>query len=316
MRGVSWLGVDELIAPLRPLVRHLSPDAPLRQAGAAVVSAHYGDALFDHPALVNVGVLAVQSRGAPATYFTRPSASRVVHETDLHSIPAEPPPLLRAPGIIQARRPETGERLWGDVASLGWYQIDGTQMEPRRLIPAIFLIGVLYPDGIFVARWSPAWTGDDLIEQLPYAETNTSLIETVEAATHHEFAKQAARYLTIFGLLEQVENGPLRFELDKVTRIRQVKMRDLSARGMKAGPPLTRVEPLTSLDPATRVLAETIVRGHLKRTRVGEGRKRIRWDYIHGYSARRWFAPRFTVERDHVHGGLANASLVYQPMKR
>lgn len=312
---MTWLGLDALVRPLKPLVARLPPNAPLREAGAAVVGAHYGDALVEHPALVNVGVLAVISGGQPPVWHCRPSASRVVHETDLRSIPSEPPPILRGAGIIEARRPETGERLWGNVASIGWYAIDGREMYPPRLLPAIFLVAVQYPDGIAVARWCPAWTGEDLVEQLPYQETNTSLIEAVEAHAHHELAKQAARYLVIFGLLEQVEDGPLRFEVDKTTRVRHVRVKDLSAKGFRE-PPKSAVSLGPSVvDGDARALAETIVRGHLKRVRTGAGRSRVEWRYVHEHGARRWFAPRWTVERDHRHSGLANASIVYRGSK-
>lgn len=310
---MTWLGLDAIVKPLRPLIDRLPKEMPVRQASALVVTQHYGELTTANAALINVGVLAVLSRGRPPVYHCRPSASRVVHETDLHSIPDEPPPLLRAPGIIEARRPETGERLWGDVASIGWYLLDGAQHDPPRLLPSIFLVGARYPDGVIVSRWSPAWTGEDLDEQMPHPDWGSSLIESVEVMEHHRFAREVARYLTIFGLLEQVKNGPLRFELDKDGRTRAVRPKDLSARGLRE-PPRSRPEPAESLDPA-RVLSETTVRGHLRRFRVGEGRQKVEWRYIDDFRARRWFGPRWTVERDHRHAGLANDQLVYQPHK-
>lgn len=311
---MTWLGIDALVRPLRTLVDKVPDGTPTRAAAAAVVTAQYGQLDADNAALINLGVLAVKSRGRPPVYHCRPSASRVVHETDLRSIPEAAPPLLAGPGIIEARRPETGERLWGDVAALGWYPIVGAELDPPRLTDAVYLIGLRYPDGVFVARWIPAWTGEDLDEQLPYPDWGSSLIDNVEVMTHHQFAREAARYLVVFGLLEQVEDGPLRFEIDKTSRVRNVRPRDLSARGFVAGPIVPRPDPTTTLDPS-RVLGTTTVHGHLKRVRVGKGREKIRWTYVRDYGARRWFAPRWTVERDHGHSGLANSSLVYRGNK-
>lgn len=76
---------------------------------------------------------------------------------------------------------------------------------------------------------------------------------------------------------------------------------------------MPRPVPLTTIDPRVRALADTMVRGHLKRVRVGAGRQRIRWVYVREYGARRWTSPRWTVERDHCHTGLANSSLIYRP---
>lgn len=256
------------------------------------------------------------SRGVPVHYQCRPSASQVVHDTDLHSIPGDAPPLLRRPGIVEARRPETGERLWGDVASLGWYPLTAAQSGVHTLLDAIFLIGLTYPDGAIVARWAPAWTGEDLAEQLPYPDVQNTLIETLDLAAHTEFARQAARYLIVLGLLEQVDEGPLRFEADRKTKIRAVRPRDLSARGHIPGPVTPRPDPSSVIDPRVRALADTIVRGHLKRVRVGEGRARIKWVYVGEYGARRWMAPRWTVERDYNHTGLANDTLIYRDNQR
>lgn len=310
----TWLGVSKLVAPLLKLAKRVPEGAPVREAGAKIVAHHYGDRLVDHPPIVNVGVLAVQSRGAPATYHVRPSASQVVHETDLHSIPSAPPMLLLRPGIIEARRPETGERLWGEVASLGWYVIKGADMHPERLTDSIMLIGCLYPDGIYCARWTPAWTGRDIDDQLPYPDH--SLAAYVEQAQHHAFAREAARYLTVFGLLELVADGPLRFEiLDRKTQVREVRTKpapSLHGRPAPQLPPKSRGESERPIDPRALVLAGTIVGGYLKRQRHGEGNSRVRWQYVQGHRSHRWCRPEWLVERDYSHTGLANGELVYR----
>lgn len=310
----TFLPITKLIAPLRKIVERLPPNPklPLGSLGAAVTAEHYGIGLVDiQPLFINLGALAIKSRGQPSTYMMRPSASRLVEETDLRSIPSEPPPLLRCPGVVEARRPETGERLWGDVVSLAWYEATGAEREPPQLMPAIFLLGLRWPDGIFVARWQPAWTGEDLDEQLPAPDWGSSLLESVDAFEHHRLAKAAARFLVVLGLLEQVEDGPLRFEIDKVTRTRQVRPRDLSARGFQPTPVQPRSIVQDPIDPSMRLLGDTTVRGHLRRSRIGEGRSKIRWNYIQDHQAKRWFTPRYTVERDFTHPGLANGALVF-----
>lgn len=313
----AWLGLAGLVAPLRKLVGRAPADLPLRERAAWVGLAHWGsETLASEPCVINVCALAVLSRGVPPIYQCRPSAARVVHDTDLHSIPDAPPPLLLEPGIVEARRADTGERLWGDVAALGWYPIRGMDMDPPTLVDAIYLVGLTYPDGAIVARWHPAWTGEDIAEQLPYPDRQSTLIESLDLAAHTEFARQAARFLIVMGLLEQVEGGPLRFDLEqRGNKVRAVRTRDLSASGHVAGPVMPQPEPMTTLDPATRALADTMVRGYLQRFRVGPGRQRVQWRWIEGHSARRWVSARWTVERDYKHSGLANSTLIYQPTK-
>ena len=312
-----FLPITKLVAPLRKIVERLPPTLDphvSNVASATVIAAHYGTELLEEDPVFasKLGALAIKSRGQPATYMTRPSASRVVEETDLCSIPSEPPPLLRAPGIIEARRPETGERLWEDVVSLAWYEVAGAERSPPQLLPAIMLFGQCWPDRTFAARWQPVWTGEDLDEQMPPVDWGANLLDSVDAFEHQRYAKAAARFLVIFGLLEQIEDGPLRFEIDKKTKTRQVRLRDLGARGHQAPPLLPRAEVQDPVDPSARVLGDTMVKGHLRRFRVGAGRAGIRWKYIHDYRSKRWFSPRYTVERNYDHPGLANEALVFR----
>ena len=310
-----FVPMTKLIAPLRKIVERLPPTSSIPPgmrglAGAAVVAAHYGTEVIEEEELfaTKLGVLAIKSRGQPATYMMRPSASRVVEETDLCSIPSEPPPLLRSPGIIEARRPETGERLWDDVVSLAWYEVAGAERSPPQLLPALVLIGQCWPNRHFIARWQPVWTGEDLDEQMPPVDWGANLIDSVDAFEHQRYAKAAARFLVIFGLLEQIDDGPLRFEIDKKTKTRQVRLRDRH----QASPLLPRAEMQNPIDPSARVLSDTVVKGHLRRFRIGEGRAKVQWKYIHDYRSKRWFSPRYTVERNYDHPGLANEALIFR----
>jgi hypothetical protein len=321
----SFLSLKKLVAPLRSVVDRVeqfiaaggieSGQPSLRRMGAGIIAQAYGEEIVKTEAYIKVGELAWKSRGKPATYAMRPSASRVVEQTDLCSIPSEAPPMLCRPGIVEARRPETGERLWGDVVSLAWYQALGPELEPPQLMPTMYVIGQTWPNGIFMTKWQPAWTGEDLDDQLPAPNWGAGLLESVEAFSHFNLARLSARFLVILALLEQIEDGPLNFEVDKITKERQVRPRDLSAKGFKPPPLLPRPEAQDSVDPSMRVLADTNVRGHLRRFRVGKGREKIQWNYIHGHHAKRWFLPNFTVARDFKHPGLANSSLIFQPKK-
>lgn len=289
-----WRGLVPLVARLRREVERAPRDLALRERAAWVGFASlYGttdsaeiarridrddaDTAFALQSRINLSTLAILSRGAPDTWLCRPSASAIVHDTDLHSIPTEPPRLLRAPGIVEVRRPETGERLWGDYASLGWYEVEG----------ATFLLGLSYPDGYAVARWTPAWTGQDLDPQLPGAELGSPLIDNL--GRHHDFAVAAARYLVVLGLLAEAEDSPLRIELDRQERrTRHVYLGDRPAlpRDAASSP---------SAELPGRVAEQRLVSGHLKRQRYGEGRALTKWIYVEAYAARRWFASRWVV---------------------
>lgn len=264
-----------MVQRIRPHLAKVPPAMPLREASALIATLAFGPYILDDPTLgaINLGALAIRSRCQPATYLVRPAASRLILETDLHSIPDAPPRLLRTPGIVETRRPETGERLWGDFASLGWYELDG----------AICLLALSYPDGVAFARWVPVWTGAELEPQLRHTGGSLAPIAEIDA-----FARDAARYLVTLGLLAEVEAGPLRIELDKRERTTRHVYRD-----EQHAPAPRAVAPDTT---AGRVAEAVAVTGHMKRQRYGEGRVKTKWIYVASHEARRWFGPRWTVE--------------------
>lgn len=297
-----WRGLVTLVPWLRREVTAAPTELPLRERAVWVAYASLlgttnsaqlaqgiakriqrdGELLQDLQSRINLAGLAVVSRCAPDVWLCRPSASAIVHDTDLHSIPDAPPRLLRGPGVIEVRRPETGERLWGDYASLGWYDAGGVTM----------LVGLRYPDGYAVARWTPAWTGQDLEHQLPDAELGSPLIDSI--GEQHEFASSAARYLVVLGLLAEAEHSPLRIELDRQERrTRHIYLDDAPARPRIAA----------SSAPAEipgRAAEQRPVSGHLKRQRYGEGRALTKWIYVERYEARRWFVARWVVSASDV----------------
>jgi len=180
----------------------------------------------------------------------------------------------RGGAIDQEARP----RLWGDYASLGWYQIDG----------AMYLLGLCYPDGYAIARWTPRWTGGELDPELPDLD-HSPLIDDVDE--HREFAQQAARYLLVLGLLAEAEHTPLRIEIDKATRWKHVYL------GEHVPRPREGELDETGDTIEGRVAEAVVVSGYRKRQRYGEGRALVKTIYVAGYSARRWFAPRWNVSK-------------------
>jgi len=218
----------------------------------------------------SLSMLAILSRCTPPTWLCRPAASALIHATDLHSIPDAPPQLLQSPGIVETRRPETGEVLWDDYVSLGWYLNDG----------AIYLLGLRYPDGYATASWTPKWTGAELEPQLPGQVSASHIIGDVEE--HSAFARSAARYLVVLGLLAEVEHGPLRIERDRGERTMQHVYRD-QERATTAR---------REVESAARTAHAVEVTGHIKRQRHGPARALTKWIYVTSYEARRWVGPR------------------------
>lgn len=228
--------------------------------------------------------IGIATKFDPPVWYVRPSACAVVEDTDLHSIPTAPPKMLRSAGIVQARRPETGERLFNvpggnPVAALGWYHDGGS----------IMLVGTMYPSGHAVTVWRPEWTGAELEAQLPGTELVNDRIEDREA--HAAFSRYASRFLVVLSLLAESEPSPLRIELDRKAKSdRHVYVNENVVK--------RRADHLTpSATGAERVVVAADVTGHIKRQRHGPGYSLTKWIYVAGYSARRYHAPHYIVEK-------------------
>ena len=278
-----WRGladsVDRLLRAGPP--RFATPD--LRLAAAELATRAMPGA---PPAAINVAALALSMRGRLVVHRLAAGATRMVHETDLHSLPGEPPRLLRGPWIVEAREPERG--LFAGCAALGGYPLEG----------AVFLVGLGYPDGAMVARWAPRWDGRDLEAGMPEPD-GSPLVDDVEG--HTAWAREAARFALVLGLLLDAESTPvtmvdeprrrrggrppewlvLRVYLDRL--VRRAGGGDAKA----AGEPVDRERLSAAVVP---------VRGHLRRQPYGPGGSLRRWVYVEGYEARRWVAPRTVVD--------------------
>ena len=236
------------------------------------------------PSMVNVAALAL-SMERLAVHEISGGAIRMVHDADLRSIPDRPPRLMQRPWIIESA--DLDAPLWGDTVCLGGYRIDD----------AYFLVGFRYPDGAVVVKWVPEWGKDDGEIEMPL--DRSPLIDNVDG--HHEWAQNAARFVLILSLLLEAHGSPLesktatpgkrkrgeraaRARAWVVQRVVLSKLRTQYARpeGVARTPALI----------SDRQPQQTMVRGHLKRIHYGPGSSPIRWQWIDGYEARRWVAPR------------------------
>lgn len=232
----------------------------------------------------------------------RPAAAKLVHETDLHCLPGDPPRLLRtewSSWIIEARRPETGERLFGDFVAMAGYRLDDGHM--ITLLRADSLASNFF--------WRPAWGEADLTAGTPYGELINAGVFGLESEKWHEWERDAVRFIVIFGLLLDAENAPLRIETEPRNPAPQKarKRRGASDWTVKHvylnEPPRQRAAPAApSAESAAAApapdertdahLMAVPVRGHIKRQRHGPVREQVKWIYVAGYEARRWVAPR------------------------
>jgi len=247
--------------------------------------------------LVNIAALAICLE-RPVLHLLRPAACGLVHTTDLHTLPGEPPRLLQRAWLVEVRRPETGDRLFGDTVYLGGYAFDG----------ATYLVGLEWPETARVSRWVPRWGDAEL--DAGVAHETSPMIDDVD--THHAWAREAARFAVVLGVLLDAEGTPIRIETDappakKRQRGRGGKQRERDTwttrhvyldelRAPRPAPPTSRPAPLTSAHDDSQTTdgllpTESQVRGHLKKQPYGPGRTKRRWIYVESYEARRWVAP-------------------------
>jgi len=287
---VTWQSLTDLVQRLKRARKRTPPPAlGLRERASLLATTEFGPAtVLQHPALVNCAALALSMERLVA-HRVSAGVARVVAETDLHTLPGEPPRLLRRPWLLEARKPEEG--LFGDTASLGGYELDG----------AVYLVGLGYPDGVYVARWTPHWHEEDL--EAGVVRDESPLIDDVDA--HHEWAREAARFAIVLGLLLDAEGSPVEMDESEASSRKRRRPRSEAAGGGRDW--VVRRVSLSRLTPSRyraaegssqaadlrgKVPATVPVRGHLKRQPYGPGQSLRRWIYVEGYEARRWVAPK------------------------
>jgi hypothetical protein len=253
-------------------------------------------AVEDIPALIDAAQFVIACDSRIVVHELRPAVVRLIDETDLHSVPGEPPRLLRRPFVLEARRPAANERLFANVASIVGYP-DGA---------AINLFWSTYPDGQgCVVRWEPKWAEEELAAGPP--PRPSPLIGDLEDLSGSlTIAGEAARFLIVVGLLLEADNAPLQIKDEdrKFSTADHGRSKATSA-GSTHGKWITRHLFLDdhrsarkAQTPATSVAAwgdrlaeERPVRGHLKRQPYGVGLAKTRWIWVDRYEARRWVAP-------------------------
>lgn len=278
-----FLRLSEAVDRMRGAPDPGGPDFRTR-AGTLAVAVYGRETVFALPSLVNCAGLALSFGKRFVVHELSGGAIGAVESTDLHSLPGEPPGLLRGAWLVESRKLE--EPLFGQTVCLGGYPFEG----------AVFLVGFGYPDGAYVARWRPAW-GD---RELAIPEQPSPLIEDVEG--HAEWAMDAARFAVVLALLLEAEGTPVRLdtEADRARkagrRARRGSPRAETIRYVTLGRPRARsageAYGAGGKLPAGYVPQQAHVAGHLKRQPVGPGARERKWIYVTGYEARRWVAPK------------------------
>lgn len=290
-----YLGITARASEALPHITSVPPGTAMAEAGRVVMSAAWPRLLpelarGDLALLHHMAVLAYVSRGRVSAHLVRPAAARLVHETDLHSIPDEAPPMLRGAWIAEVRRPETGERLWGDTFALAGYPMEGGRVS---------LMGLRWSataDRI-AGLWSPGWSGEDVPPPGPVLTDPHSDLDDVERWT-----AEAGRFATVLALLLISEAAPVRVSEESVKEQRQRLPRGVKGDGVsvrhiyldqrraaaQAGAETPQGD---EVDREGLDMRTTWVRGHIRRQRYGERWRETKWIYVAGHSSRRWMAP-------------------------
>lgn len=285
----TWQSITDFVREMRAADRPHRPPLPeLRHEAGRLAYETYGDRVLDPDlmSLVNIAALTVLMRPRLVVHQITPGAASRVLDTDLHTLPGDPPRLLQGPWIVEVKRPGR-EKIFEDTASLAGYPLDGT----------IFLIGLQWPDGVRVVKWSPVWGAQDLAAGVP-PDVSSPLIDNVDA--HHEWAVVAARFALLLGLHLEAEGSPVAVAKEtpaigpKKSR-RSITSSDWIVRRVGLREPLREAEAGghgEGTAPAGRIPTAALVRGHLKRQPWGPGKALRKWIYVDSYEARRWVSPK------------------------
>lgn len=294
---MTWLPLSSWVLEARATLR--SGRVPLSEIGHSSRLVLAATAIFtwgeqrarEHPAVVNVAGLGFSMLDRLVLHRWTRDAADMVHATDLHSLPDEPPRLLRQPWLVETPHPERGQALFGTTVCLGGYYLDD---DPS----CWWLIGLQWPDGITVAQWHPHWTGEEIAEGIPY--DTSPLIDDVTG--HREWGIEAARFAVVAGLLLDAASSPIRTESadgSRAAQKRAARAVDQESWAVKrvvlAGPPITSSNSGSggeAVGADGRSAVDAAVRGHLKRQRHGPRGELRRWIWVEGYQARRWVSAK------------------------
>lgn len=269
---------------------HGMPDIQdFRSTAGYIAATTYGIPMVESmPALVNIAALSWLMRERRVIHRISSGVIRTVDETDLRTLPTIGPRLFDVPWVLTSRSPERGEFLFGNTVELGGYSLEGR----------MFLVGLSYPDGIRVAGWRPRW-GTAELEIKPGGSAD--LIDDVDA--WQDWAKQAARFILILGILMDAEGTPILIAGNNKGRNQKASSHKSSSRSLwninrvyidaqvyKGSSGQLRSDGSSDIPSHLRSV-QSIVSGHLKRQPYGPGGKLRKWVYVRSYEARRWVAP-------------------------
>lgn len=129
----------------------------------------------------------------------RPEVVDTVARTRLRSLPDAPPRLVRRSALVEVADP-TRDRLFGDTVAIGCYAHEGRHV----------VLGLEYPRGFRVASWTPSWDGGDVAEGAAVdVASELTVLAGNDSDAHRAWAREAARFLVVLGLLLDVEGAPV-----------------------------------------------------------------------------------------------------------
>lgn len=237
--------------------------------------------------LINIGTLAFCARDRLLVHEMSREACEIVDAADLHALPPEMPTRLRSPWVIEVRGPDR-ETLCGNLISIGLYTVASEH----------FVVALTATGGLVMSKWTPRW-GEAEIDQSVTLQSNEWINDS---DTHATEVRHAVRFATILAVMLEASNTPLTMESEpndsgpanirgkdrgerRAWAYGKVSLSDRARidRAMSESEQALNREGLSS--------ADVPVSGHLKRVPYGPEGSLRRWQWIDGYSARRWIAP-------------------------
>ncbi len=302
MTAAGWRAISDEVARLREYAlragdryTHFPVRFLPRYAARLAIDAYRWTGHPEQGILINVAALALSTlSGRLVIHRVSDGAARLVRSTELRSMPGEPPRLLRAPWIVEARRPDVP--LFGDTSSLAGYPV------PDREPGAVYLIGLLYPEGARGTLWRPRWEEHD-IGMVSVGDEELLLLEDAPEA-YREWTRGATRFAMLFAALLEAEATLLRVSQRKSRGGRwrgsesledwRVERRVyISDEGRVRTVSPREHEPVTASEgPRGEIPERVTVAGHLKRQPYGPGRQGRKWIYVAPYEATRWVSER------------------------
>lgn len=299
---------------------------PLARLSASLdlARAVYGlDAVMQASALPNVAEYALAVRERFVVHSVREGAARLARETVLPIVPDRSPVALEAPLLVEARHPDRGDCLVSNITGIAaWPQVDNTHGACIRLLVRTV------PDGLYVFRWVPRWTGEDV-------ESTVDLAGLAGFDTASDVGAFAVRFLLVFSLLLEASRSPLETSDPDDTGAASANAKG-GGRGKTGGPrppaaptgiattrhvylsrdfERERAVALQQAQAQARAAtalrtdlapAPVMVAGHLQRYPVGprdEGRRE--WRFVAPYRSTRLVGPRSTVDVHRARGDKA-----------